>query len=65
MSSAKPSAYVTYSLRTERTYIGWIRRYINFRGRRHPRDHGHVEITTFLTHLAADRKVSASTQNRR
>jgi integron integrase len=52
-----------YSLRTEKTYIGWIRRYINFCGRRHPRDLGHLEITTFLTHLAVDRKVSASTQN--
>jgi integron integrase len=52
-----------YSLRTEQTYIGWIRRYINFCGRRHPRNLGAVEITTFLTHLAVDRKVSASTQN--
>jgi integron integrase len=52
-----------YSLRTEKTYIGWIRRYIDFCGRRHPRELGHIEITTFLTHLAVDRKVSASTQN--
>jgi integron integrase len=52
-----------YSLRTEKTYIGWIRRYISFCGRRHPRDLGQLEITTFLTHLAVDRKVSASTQN--
>src|SRR5262245_39594860 len=52
-----------YSLRTEKTYIGWIRRYIAFCGRRHPRDLGTLEITTFLTHLAVDRKVSASTQN--
>jgi site-specific recombinase XerD len=52
-----------YSLRTEKTYIGWIRRYITFCGRRHPRTLGTVEITTFLTHLAVDRKVSASTQN--
>jgi integron integrase len=52
-----------YSLRTEKTYSGWIRRYISFCGRRHPRDLGTLEITTFLTHLAVDRKVSASTQN--
>lgn len=52
-----------YSLRTEQTYIGWIRRYISFCGRRHPRQLGTTEITTFLTHLAVDRKVSASTQN--
>jgi integron integrase len=52
-----------YSLRTEKTYIGWIRRYVSFCGRRHPRTLGTLEITTFLTHLAVDRKVSASTQN--
>jgi integron integrase len=52
-----------YSLRTEKTYIGWVRRYIDFCGRRHPRALGTIEITTFLTHLAVDRKVSASTQN--
>src|SRR5687767_6446614 len=52
-----------YSLRTEKTYIGWVRRYINFCGRRHPRDLGQIEITTFLTHLAVDRKVAASIQN--
>jgi integron integrase len=52
-----------YSLRTEKTYIGWARRYIQFCGRRHPRDLGQQEITTFLTHLAVDLKVSASTQN--
>jgi integron integrase len=52
-----------YSLRTEKTYIGWIRRYVNFCGRRHPRDLGTVEITTFLTHLAVDLKVAAGTQN--
>jgi integron integrase len=52
-----------YSLRTEQTYVGWVRRYISFCGRRHPRTLGTTEITTFLTHLAVDRKVSASTQN--
>jgi integrase len=52
-----------YSLRTEKTYVGWIRRYVTFCGRRHPRELGTIEITTFLTHLAVDRKVSAATQN--
>jgi integron integrase len=52
-----------YSLRTEKTYIAWIRRYIRFCGGRHPRTLGAVEISTFLTHLAVDLKVSASSQN--
>ena len=52
-----------YSLRTEKTYIGWMRRYIRFCGGRHPRELGVAEITTFLTHLAVDLKVAAPTQN--
>lgn len=52
-----------YSLRTEKTYIEWTRRYIRFCGGRHPRELGATEITTFLTHLAVDLKISASTQN--
>jgi integron integrase len=52
-----------YSLRTENTYIWWIRRFIRFCGGRHPRGLGAAEITTFLTHLAVDLKVTASTQN--
>ena len=52
-----------YSLRTEQSYIQWIRRYIYFHGKRHPEDMGEEEISSFLTHLAVDRKVSASTQN--
>ncbi len=52
-----------YSLRTEKSYIWWIRRFIRFCGGRHPRELGPTEITTFLTHLAVDLKVSASTQN--
>ncbi|MES1923982.1 integron integrase [Salinisphaera sp. T31B1] len=52
-----------YSYRTEQSYIGWIKRYIIFHGKRHPRDMGKVEIEAFLTHLAVDRQVSASTQN--
>ncbi len=52
-----------YSLRTEQTYIQWIRRFILFHGKRHPDDMGEREITDFLTDLAVTRKVAASTQN--
>lgn len=52
-----------YSRRTEKAYIGWIRRYILFHGKRHPVDMGETEITRFLSSLAVDAKVSASTQN--
>lgn len=52
-----------YSLRTEQTYLDWIRQFILFHGKRHPKDLGEVEVSAFLTHLAADRKVAASTQN--
>ena len=51
------------SYRTERTYIHWIWRYVRYHGRRSPRDLGAPEVEQFLTHLAVDRKVSASTQN--
>jgi integron integrase len=49
--------------RTEQTYLEWIRRYIAFHGRRHPRDLGAAEVEQFLTDLAVVRKVAASTQN--
>jgi integron integrase len=52
-----------YSLRTEQSYVGWIRRFIRFHGRRHPREMGAAEVEAFLTSLAVDRKVSAATQN--
>jgi integron integrase len=52
-----------YSIRTEKTYISWIRRFIAFHNMRHPRDMGKEEIEAFLTHLAVERKVSSSTQN--
>ena len=48
---------------TEKAYIGWIRRYILFHGKRHPAEMGAEEISAFLTHLATKRRVSASTQN--
>src|SRR5215212_2198229 len=43
------------SLRTERAYLGWMRRYILFHGKRHPAEMGEVEINAFLTHLAVKR----------
>ena len=52
-----------YSLRTERSYLQWIRRFILFHGKRHPRDLGPREIEAFLSHLATNRDVAASTQN--
>jgi integron integrase len=52
-----------YSLRTERTYQDWIRRYILFHGKQHPRDLGASEIERFLSDLALTHKVAASTQN--
>jgi integron integrase len=52
-----------YSLRTEHTYLGWIKRFILFHNKRHPREMGAAEITRYLTHLAVQGKVSASTQN--
>jgi integrase-like protein len=51
-----------YSRRTERAYVAWIRRYIVFHGKRHA-EMGAPEIRRFLTSLAVDRKVAASTQN--
>jgi integron integrase len=52
-----------YSLRTEKTYVDWIKRYIWHHGKRHPKDMGAAEVEEFLTHLAVARNVSASTQN--
>ncbi|MBU1424410.1 MAG: integron integrase [Gammaproteobacteria bacterium] len=52
-----------YSIRTEQTYTGWIKRYIYFHGKRHPKDMGAAEVEAFLTYLAVEGNVSASTQN--
>ena len=52
-----------YSLRTEQSYIHWIKRFILFSDKRHPRDMGAPEVTAFLSHLARDRNVAAATQN--
>lgn len=52
-----------YSLRTEESYLQWIRRFILFHGKRHPREMGEEEIAAFLTYLAVTKDVAASTQN--
>lgn len=51
-----------YSIRTEETYINWIKRYIIFHNKKHPKDMGKAEIEAFLTDLAVNGNVSASTQ---
>jgi site-specific recombinase XerD len=51
------------ALATEDAYLAWARRFILFHNKRHPRDMGRAEVEAFLSHLAVDRNVSASTQN--
>lgn len=51
-----------YSIRTEEAYAQWIRRYILFHNKRHPKDMGEQEINEFVSHLATDKNVAASTQ---
>jgi integron integrase len=52
-----------FSRRTEKTYVGWVRRYIRYHRFRHPQEMGQEEVSRFLSWLAVERKVSASTQN--
>ncbi|MGA0612327.1 integron integrase [Caldimonas sp. KR1-144] len=52
-----------YAIRTESAYVDWARRFILFHHKRHPQDMGAAEVEAFLTHLAVDRNVAASTQN--
>ncbi len=52
-----------YSIRTEEAYVAWIKRFIAFHGRQHPRDLGAAHIEAFLSHLAVEQHVAASTQN--
>ena len=52
-----------YAIRTEHAYVAWAKRFILFHQKRHPAEMGRVEIEAFLTHLAVDRHVAASTQN--
>lgn len=51
-----------YSIRTETTYIDWIRRYILFHHKQHPKDMAEREIREFISHLAVNARISASTQ---
>jgi hypothetical protein len=52
-----------YALRTEECYVQWIKRFILFHGTRHPRELGAAEVEPFLTDLAVNGRVTASTQN--
>jgi hypothetical protein len=51
------------SLRTEKAYLHWIRRFIYFSGKRHPKDMWELKVEQFLSHLAMTLKVSPTTQN--
>jgi integron integrase len=52
-----------YSIRTEQAYVDWVRRYILFHKKHHPKDMGEKEVAQFISHLATDRRVASSTQN--
>ncbi len=52
-----------YAYRTEETYVSWTKQYILYHKKRHPQEMGAAEIEAFLTHLATERHVAASTQN--
>ncbi len=52
-----------YSLRTEKSYVHWVRRYIFYHNKRHPQEMGAGEVQSFLSYLAVNQRVSASTQN--
>jgi integron integrase len=52
-----------YSIRTETAYVDWVRRFVNFHHRRHPRELGPEHVEAFLSHLAVQRNVASSTQN--
>jgi len=55
--------YKHYSLSTEKTYVGWIKQYILFHGKRHPLEMGAAEVESFLTYLATVRHVASATQD--
>ena len=52
-----------YSIRTEQSYLSWIKQYILYHGKRHPQEMSVVEVGEFLSYLANERKVAAATQN--
>lgn len=55
--------YKHYSMRTEESYVHWVKRFIFFHNKRHPQEMGREEVSQFLTHLAVKQKVASSTQN--
>lgn len=55
--------FLHYSEGTEKNYIYWIRQYILFHQKKHPKDMGKIEIEEYLTYLATHREVSATTQS--
>jgi hypothetical protein len=52
-----------HSLKTEKSYVQWVRRYIYFHNKRHPDEMGALDVQRFLSYLAVEQHVSASTQN--
>ena len=52
-----------YSIRTEQAYLQWIKRFILFHNKRHPKDMGEKEISQYISYLVTDRQVASSTQN--
>ena len=56
--------YMHYSLRTEQAYVYWVRGFVRWAGMRHPREMGIVEVQDYLSMLANERRVSASTHRR-
>jgi len=62
-AGARGDPATVFQRRTEEAYAHWIRRFVFYSGRRHPASLGEVEVTAFLNHLAAERRVAASTQN--
>jgi hypothetical protein len=55
--------YRHYSLRTEQAYVHWVKRFIFFHDKRHPREMGRLEVEAFLSHLANEWKVAVSTHH--
>ena len=55
--------YKHYSIRTEEAYVQWVRRFVAFHGKRHPRELGAVEVRSFLSHIASSLKVAAGTHD--
>ena len=59
-----PNSWVLhYSIRTEEAYVDWAKRFILFHNKWHPREMGSAEIAAYLTHLAVEKRLAASTQN--